>query len=68
MAKHLSGFQSDLHSDLTPLNLHLLKSMTVYNSIELWTILNEIEMQPSSVHGCKIIIIDGFSCILASSM
>jgi hypothetical protein len=68
VAKHLSGCESDADLDATRLNLHLLKSVTVYNAIELWTTLNELEMRPASVFGIEMIVIDGFSCILASSM
>jgi len=68
IAKHLSGRQHLTYPDDPPLNLHLLKSVTVYNAIELWSTLNELEMRPASLFGTKMIIVDGFSGILASSM
>jgi hypothetical protein len=68
MANHLSGCQIEADASNTRLNLHLLKSVTAYNAIELWTILNELEIRPASVFGIKMIVIDGFSCILSSSM
>lgn len=68
MAKHLSGSQSLADAENIPLNLHLLKSITVFNAIELWSTLNELEMRPASLYGTNMIIVDGFSGILASSM
>jgi hypothetical protein len=68
IANRLSGFQSEADASSTRLNLHLLKSVTAFNAVELWAILNELEMRPASVFGIKMIVIDGFSSILSSSM
>ncbi len=68
IAKHLHSCESESDPDCSRLNLHLLKSVTVYNAVELWGVLNEFEIYPASLCGVKMIIVDGFSCILASSM
>jgi hypothetical protein len=68
IANHLSARQSEADPGRTRLNLHLLKSVTVYNALELWATLNELETRPASLFGIEMIVIDGFSCILASSM
>ena len=68
MAKHLHSSQGESDPDCALLNLHLLKSVIVYNAIELWNVLTDFENHPASLCGVDMIIIDGFSCILASSM
>jgi len=53
IAKHLRSCESESDPDCSRLNLHLLKSVTVYNAIELWSLLNEFEIYPASLCGCQ---------------